>query len=117
MADALPTITGPLTIDGYTQKPCANNPKPCSKQNTLAADNDAALLVELNGAALADAFSADGLTIDAPGCLIRGLVINRFPSDGISVTSSATGTVIAGNWIGLNAAGIFHQPNLGEGYA
>jgi len=115
LTDALPAITGALTIDGYTQKPCAFNPTPCSKQNTLAADNDAVLLIELNGAALADAFSADGLTIDAPGCLIRGLIINRFPSDGISVTSSATGTVIAGNWIGLNATAIFHQPNLGEG--
>jgi CSLREA domain-containing protein len=91
LTDELPAITGALTIDGYTQKPCANNPAPCSKQNTMAVGNDAVLLIELNGAAIADS-GANGLVIDAPGCLVRGLVINRFPADGISITSSATGT-------------------------
>jgi CSLREA domain-containing protein len=113
LTDELPAITGGLTIDGYTQKPCGNNPKPCSKQNTLAVGNDAVLLVELNGAAIADS-GANGLQI-AASCLIRGLVINRFPSEGIFLTSSASGTVITGNWIGLSAGGNFHQPNLGDG--
>lgn len=114
LTDALPVITGTVTIDGYSQRSCANIPAPCSRQNTVAVGNDAVLLVELNGAAIADS-AANGLVINAPGCLVRGLVINRFPADGMVINSSASGTVIAGNWIGLNASGAFHQPNLGDG--
>jgi CSLREA domain-containing protein len=114
LIDALPVITGPVTIDGYSQRSCANIPAPCSRQNTLAVGNDAVLMVELNGAAIADSVAA-GLVINAPACLIRGLVINRFPYEGIIINSSASGTIISGNWIGLNATGSFHQPNLGDG--
>ena len=112
LTDVLPAITGAVTIDGYTQKPCANNPVPCSKQNTLAADNDAVLLIGLT-AGTCGRLCADGLTIDAPGCL--SAVCNQsLPSDGIP-SPVPPRTVIAGNWIGLNATATFHQPNLGEG--
>src|SRR5438132_474984 len=50
-ATPLPAITDPVTIDGYTQTPCASNSAPCSQPNTLALANgdNAVLLIELNG--------------------------------------------------------------------
>jgi hypothetical protein len=51
---ALPTITDPVIIDGYTQ--------PGSAANTKAVEDDAVLLIELNGANTLD---ANGLTITA----------------------------------------------------
>src|SRR5829696_5460906 len=60
----LPTITGPLIIDGTTQPGFAGTP-----------------IVELNGEA-SDSFA--GLEISADGTTIQGLVINRF-SVGISI--------------------------------
>src|SRR5258708_27938781 len=63
----LPTITDPVTIDGYTQ--------PGASVNTLAGGDNAILLIELSGAA---AGGVDGLSITAGSCTIRGLVINGF---------------------------------------
>ena len=65
---ALPTITDPVTIDGYTQ--------PGSAANTQTIDgDDAVLLIELNGA---NAGAANGFTITAGSSTVRGLVINGF---------------------------------------
>src|SRR5215468_75891 len=41
LASALPTITGPVVIDGYTQ--------PGATPNTLSVGDNAVLLIELNG--------------------------------------------------------------------
>ena len=43
---ALPAITEAVVIDGYTQRPCASNPEPCSRANTKAIGDDAELLIE-----------------------------------------------------------------------
>src|SRR5581483_5295016 len=67
---ALPTITQALTIDGYTQTG--------SSQNSLAAGDNAVLLIELNGSLATPAGQVDGLTIKGPHCTVRGLVINQF---------------------------------------
>jgi hypothetical protein len=58
----LPTITSPVTIDGYTQ--------PGASANTLAVGDNAVLLIELNGNGAA--FKA--LTITAGNSTVRGLV-------------------------------------------
>lgn len=89
---ALPTITGPTTIDGTTQPGFAGVP-----------------LIELNGAA---AGAANGLSITAGACVIKGLVINRFNSDGILIRGSgATGNTIIGNYIGTSRDGLSALPN------
>jgi len=102
----LPTITDLLIIDGYTQRPCASNSAPCSKQNTLAAGDNAVLLIEINGSS--SDFSI--LTIAAPNCVIRGLVLNRSPENAIFVANAGS-AVITGNFIGTDATGTFAQPN------
>lgn len=91
----LPLIHGKVTIDGYTQ--------PGSKPNTLASGNNAALKIQLDGTNAGD--SSRGLSlVFGNGSVIRGLVINRFGSDGVHIFG-ATNTKIAGNFIGTDATG------------
>ena len=63
---------------------------------------------------------ANGLTIQVSGDLatttVRGLVINRFSGDGIQVFGGpSTGIVIAGNFIGTDAAGALDRGNISAG--
>ena len=92
---ALPTITDPLTIDGTTQPGFTGSP-----------------LVELNGTNAGAVTAA--LDINAGGCTVRGLVINRFNGHGIRL-ASAGGNTVTGSFIGTNAAGTAVQANSGSG--
>jgi hypothetical protein len=67
---ALPTITDPVVLDGYTQ--------PGSSPNTLATGNNSIHLIELNG----NGAVFPGLTVTAGNCTLRGLMINRFNGNG-----------------------------------
>gem|GEM_PF-441485 len=93
-ASALPTITDPVIIDGYTQ--------PGASKNSLATGSDAVLLVELNGASAGA--STNGLVITGGNSEVHGLVINRFGGDGVRLLFGG-GNTISGNFIGTNAAG------------
>jgi len=104
-ATALPTITDPLTIDGYTQGAAA--------PNTLAVGNDAVILVELSG--VAAGVAVDGLAIAAAGSTVRGLAINRFQGFGIVVTADAA--TIAGSFIGTDPTGTMALGNTLGGVA
>lgn len=103
-SSALPAITVPLQLDGYSQ--------PGASPNTTTLGDNAALLIELDGSGLSG--SEDGLAVAAGGCLIRGLVINRFPGNGISLQGPG-GDLIAGNFIGTNAAGTSGLGNASNG--
>src|SRR5256714_11418960 len=94
-ATELPAITSPVTIDGYTQ--------PGSSANTLAAGDNAVLLIELNGTSVGNSGSGLAFGSNAPGSTVRGLVINRFAGNGILIQSN--GNTVAGNFIGTNASG------------
>src|SRR5262245_61774720 len=91
----LPTVTQTVTIDGYSQPGSSPNSNP----PTMGIN--AVLLIELNGQFSGSNFG--GLTINAPTCIVRGLVINRFVGDGIRVCTD--GNVFEGNFIGTNPAG------------
>ena len=90
---ALPTISTPMVLNAQKQPGW-----------TLAP------IVELNGAGAGAA--VDGLNITASGSnsILRGLVVNRFLGDGIEI-SGGSNNVIAGNYIGTNAAGTAAAPN------
>jgi len=91
---ALPTVTGPVTINGYSQ--------PGAEPNGKAVGNDAVLKIQLGGA---NAGTADGLRIGASNSTVKGLVIN-FWDTGIRIGgSAATGNRVAGNFIGTDASG------------
>ena len=98
---ALPTLTGPVTINGYTQTGAA--------VNTAGNSDNAVILIELNGAGAGA--STNGLILGngSAGSTIRGLTINRFPGNGIVVQSNAN--TIVGNFIGTNPAGTTRMPN------
>ncbi len=95
LTSALPFITDPVTIDGYTQ--------PGSSPNTAAFGSvlDTVLQIELDG------FNAgagvQGLRVQANNTTIRGLAINRFSLSGIRLEGADN--VVAGNFIGTDVSG------------
>ena len=108
-ASALPTITDPLVIDGYTQPGASLNTNP------LDLGSNAVLLIELDGSAAGPGTA--GLTITAGNSTVRGLVINRFNdqrTDGIRLLTEG-GNVIEGNFIGTDVTGTADLGNSGSG--
>ena len=100
-ATPLPAITGPVTLNGYTQSG--------SSPNTLAVGDDAVLLIELSGQTSA----GTGIAITGGGSTIRGLVIHSF---GPAITmDTAGGNTVAGNFIGTDATGTVALGNSGFG--
>jgi len=99
LSTPLPAITSPVSIDGYTQ--------PGTRRNTLASGGlNTVLTIELTGAGLAPRMiSGSGLVINADGCTISGLVINRFVGVAAGIEVHAKGTIIQGNFIGMDTAG------------
>ncbi len=94
----LPTITSPVTIDGYTQ--------PGSSANTLAVGDNSVHLIELNG----NSALVNALTITAGSSTVRGLVINRFNSGSTGASAirlEAMGNnKVEGCFLGLNTSGL-----------
>jgi len=99
---ALPTITDPVIIDGYSQ--------PGASPNTLSVGDNAVLLIQLSGASAPA--GTDGLHITAGNSTVRGLVINGFKvlvgnqdqGNGI-VLDTMGGDVLQGNFIGTDPSG------------
>jgi hypothetical protein len=89
---ALPVITHPTIIDGYTQ--------PGSSSNTLALGDDAKILIQLDGLS---SFFSDGLVIAAGGSTVQGLAITDF-NNGIHLTGGGD-DLITGNFIGTDPSG------------
>jgi hypothetical protein len=92
-ASALPGISQPVIVDGYTQ--------PGSRKNDLAVGTDAILKIQFEGPDVGPNSGFNGLDIDAPGSVVRGLVINRF-RHGIQATG---GVILEGNFIGTDVSG------------
>ena len=99
-ASALPAITDPVILDGYTQ--------PGASANTQTTGSDAVLRIQLSGTN-APGSTAFSLNSTADNSLLRGLVINDGFGIGIFV-DGASGTIIQGNYIGTNPAGTAAAP-------
>jgi hypothetical protein len=97
LSSALPTITGQVTIDGWTQSGFSSSP-----------------LIVLDGLS---AGSVDGLTFanGSDGSIVRGLVIQRFAGDGIEIQGSADSITVHGNYIGIGSDGVTSRGNTGWG--
>ncbi|MBK6326389.1 MAG: PKD domain-containing protein [Chloroflexi bacterium] len=88
---ALPTITDPVTIDGWSQGGSGYTGPP---------------LIELNGALAGS--SVNGLNITSGGSTVRGLVVNGFAIGGSAAgirLQTGGGNWIYGNYIGTDFAG------------
>ena len=101
---ALPTITDPVIIDGYTQ------PGASANTNPPGLGSNAVLKIELEGSGAGA--GANGLYITAGSSTVKGLVINRFPGKGILLQSNG-GNTIQGNYIGTDVTG---TADLGNSY-
>ena len=103
----LPSIDETVSIEGYTQ--------PGSVIGTMAAR---VIRIVINGAGAGGA--ASGLTLNADGIAVSGLVINSFAQSGINVLNGVDNLVIWGNFIGTDANGLVdlgngnHGINLGD---
>jgi hypothetical protein len=97
LATELPDITGPVTLDGYTQPGASPN------TNDTSAGLNTVLQIEIDGTALPQF----GICLDlaAADSTIRGLVINGCDGTGIRVQDAASNAVIEGNFIGTDPAG------------
>ncbi len=105
-ANVLPTITAPVTIDGYSA------PGASANTNPITAGSNAVLKVELDGTGAGP--GANGLDISGGNSTVRGLAINRFLGQGINLTT-AGGNTIAGNYIGTGISGTTDLGNGGSG--
>lgn len=92
----LPQVTSPLVIDGTTQPGWLDAP-----------------IIEIDGTATDNTVAA-GLYVTAGDSVIRGLVINRFVNRAI-LLEIGDNNVIAGNYVGTDAAGTTSLPGLAFG--
>ncbi|PZQ09965.1 MAG: hypothetical protein DI564_16655 [Rhodanobacter denitrificans] len=97
---SLPGLTGPVTIDGYTQAGAT--------PNTLSIGTNAQIRIEIRGPG---DFSASGLTllVGAVDSTIRGLSINRF--GGSQINLLADRATVIGNFIGTGPDGTTVYPS------
>ena len=102
-ASALPTITAPVMIDGYTQ--------PGAAPNTLPSGTNAVIRIELRGTAIPGTGFTDGLQVNGGGTTIRGLAIGGFRSAGIFLGGATGGNIVEGNFVGTDASGSIAVPN------
>ncbi|MCH7877737.1 MAG: DUF3466 family protein [candidate division Zixibacteria bacterium] len=88
---SLPEITDPVVIDGSTQ-PSVNQ-------------------VEINGS---DVLSGDGLIISAGKSVIKYLILNNFPQNGLTLLSGDSNS-IENSYFGVGSDGIEAKGNEGHG--
>ncbi len=103
-SQALPQITNPVIIDGYTQ--------PGAKPNTLSIGNDAVILIQIDNH---NNFIGTGLDITAGTSIVRGLSLTGFGSSGINLGNPGAANIVEGNFIGLKPDGQSVGSNGGIG--
>lgn len=97
---ALPTITAPVLISGYTQLGSSVS----LPAYTEVVDNNA--IVRIDGKGLGSESAYNGLEIAAPNCNVSGLIITGFSGYGISIVNAPAPALPAqGNWIWGNFLG------------
>ena len=103
---AIDAIFGAVTIDGYTQ--------PGSSPNTLAAGDNAKILININGSLASgpDCFDVFGANA------FRGLAITKWfgtsgssPTGGYAIQLEGSGNFIEGNFIGVDPDGVTARIN------
>ncbi len=97
---ALPDITSPVTIDGYTQPGSSPN------TNGPGLGDNSIHLIELDGTNAGVNASGFRVYQGGGGSTLRGLVINRFASRGVVLENSTGGNHVEGDFIGTDPTGM-----------
>jgi hypothetical protein len=97
---ALPALTAPVTIDGYSQP---GTSRATDSQNAVL-DIVITYPVTVVGT---------GLRIRTDDSVVTGLVVKKASGDGIAVTGN--GNTLTGNYVGTNATGELRAGNGGDG--
>ncbi|MGO8747426.1 MAG: beta strand repeat-containing protein [Thermoguttaceae bacterium] len=106
--NALPTITTPVIVDGYSQPGASPN------SNGPGLGDNAVLTIDLDGSG---SVNTVGLDVNAPDCTIQGLAFNNFSGVGLYVAgAAATGDVVQGDFIGTDISGTMAGANAGGLY-
>ncbi len=106
---ALPDITDPVEINGYTGSPGGATPNTAVSPNPF----NGTLTIELDGTS---AGTANGLTFVGGSDLsvVSGLVINNFALNGIELSLNSNIRIV-GNYIGTDTAGTVDAGNTSNG--
>ena len=111
LASALPAITQPVTIDGYTQPGSSPNTNPVGQGlNTV-------LRIEItrNGAGPDPCLTVNAGNSNFLAMIIQGLVINACGGAGILVGTGGDGAYIIGNFIGTDPTGTLPSGSPDQG--
>ncbi len=92
---ALPTITGAVAINGYSQSDAT--------ANSASTGSNAVIRIALNGTGAGGGANGLNFGVGSEGSSVRGLAIGGF--SGAGILTSVGGLTVAGNFIGTNAAG------------
>ncbi|MFZ4289021.1 cadherin domain-containing protein [Variovorax sp. HJSM1_2] len=95
LSTALPTITGALTINGYTQSDAT--------ANSAGSGSNAIIRIALNGSGAGAGANGLNFGSGSSGSVVSGLAIGGFTGAGI--LTSVGGLTVTGNFIGTDAAG------------
>lgn len=108
---ALPNITDTVEINGYTGSPGGATPNTAVSPEPF----NGTLTIELDGTNAGA--NVNGLLFSAgsEGSVVRGLVINRFSQDGISIFD-ANNITAAGNYLGTSTNGLTDLGNEARGF-
>ena len=106
-SSALPTVADTVTIDGFSQSGATAN------SATIGDGSNTVIKIVLDGGSAGS--SVDGLVLGtgSDGSTIQGLAIGNF--DGYGITVSSAGDLVAGNYVGTDAAGTAAAPNAAGG--
>lgn len=105
---ALPWINSDnITISGYSETGAVEN------SATVSACFNGTIQIELDGSS---AGSSNGLIITGDNVIVRGLAINDFSDNGITINGGSN-SVVSGNLIGTNTAGLVDKGNGDAGIA
>lgn len=106
-ASPLPSFTGTVVINGYSQ--------PGAMANTAVSPRpmNGILLIEIEGSNAGSGTRGFDVTSSANDVVIRGLVINRFDATGVCCNAGGARTVLQGNYIGTDPSGLVDRGNNG----
>jgi hypothetical protein len=115
LLSALPALTEPVTVDGFTQPGSSPN------TNGPGLGDNSVHLIEINGTSAGAGSYAFSLDSASSGSTFQGLAIQGFQEDGSGnggggfFLNSSSGNTIAGNFIGTDATGLAGVGNQGSG--